>query len=231
MTARRTTLTWALVSVVLAVYAIALFHPLVQHLWRGGPPAWIEGDVPEEYWPDLVVLCRGLSHGHLPRWNPYEHGGAPFYADPQAGAYYPINWALCALAGASPSSHWADARVVLHFWLGCVFMAVFLRGERLGWTASLAGAALFPLTPFMRHNWELNLTWGFAWLPLLLALARAAARKPTPLRGAARGAGVIPGPGPPACWWSGGSAGRPSGSGRRRAGRRCGAAGRRRRRR
>ena len=26
--------------------------------------AWIEGDVPEEYWPDLVVLCRGLHAGH-----------------------------------------------------------------------------------------------------------------------------------------------------------------------
>src|SRR5580658_7256889 len=82
---------WALAAAGLALYAIALFHPLVAHLWRGGPPAWIEGDVPEEYWPDLVMLCRGLARGHVPLWNPFEHGGAPFYADPQAGAYYPVN--------------------------------------------------------------------------------------------------------------------------------------------
>jgi hypothetical protein len=178
---------WALVAVGLLVYAVLLFHPLAVHLFRGGPAAWIEGDVPEEYWPDLVVLCRGLAHAHLPRWNPHEHGGAPFYADPQAGAYYPLNWALCALAGPSPSSRWADLRTVLHFWLGCVFMAAFLRGEGLGWVASLTGACLFPLTPFMRHNWELNLTAGFAWLPLLLLLGRAVARDPTPLRGAVLG--------------------------------------------
>lgn len=184
---RRAVLRWGLVALGLALYAVLLFHPLIQHLWRGGPAAWIEGDVPEEYWPDLVVLCRGLAHGHLPRWNPHEHGGAPFYADPQAGVYYPVNWALCALAGAAPSSHWADARVVLHFWLACLFMTAFLRGEGLGWAGALTGACLFPLTPFMRHNWELNLTWGFAWLPLMLSLARVAARRPSAAHGALLG--------------------------------------------
>jgi hypothetical protein len=171
----------------LAIYVVVLFLPLAGHLFRGGPAAWLEGDVAEEYWPDLVVLCRGLSHGHLPRWNPWEHGGAPFYADPQAGAYDPLNWALCALAGPSPSHHWADFRVVLHFYLGCLFMAAFLRGEGMGWPASFAGALLFPLTPFLRHNWELNLTSGFVFLPLVLALSRALARAPSAARGAALG--------------------------------------------
>jgi hypothetical protein len=181
---------WALVALALALYALLLFHPLVAHLWRGGPAAWIEGDVPEEYWPDLTVLCRGLAHGHLPRWSPWEHGGAPFSADPQAGVYYPLNWALCALSGPAPSAHWADARVVIHFWLGSLFMAAFLRGEGLGRPASLAGAVIFPLGPFLRHNWELNLTWGFAWLPLVLLLVRLVTRRPTPLRGAALGLGL-----------------------------------------
>ena len=58
---------WALAALGLAGYAIVLFLPLVGHLFRGGAAAWLEGDVAEEYWPDLVVLCRGLSHGHLPR--------------------------------------------------------------------------------------------------------------------------------------------------------------------
>ncbi len=143
--------------------------------------------MPEEYWPDLVVLCRGLSHGHLPRWDPYEHGGAPFSADPRRAPSYPINWALCALAGAAPSSHWADARVVLHFWLGCVLMAAFLRGEGLGWPASLAGRGALPADPVLPAQLGAEPHLGFAWLPLLLLLARAATRRPTPLRGAALG--------------------------------------------
>ncbi len=183
-------LRWLLAASVLGVYVLFLFYPLVQHLWRGGPAAWIEGDVAEEYGPDLVTLCRGLWRGHLPLWNPYEHGGAPFYADPQAGAYYPPNWAICALAGPAPSFHWADARVVLHFYLASLLMAGFLRGEKLGWPAALAGAALFPLSPFFRHNWELNLTSGLAYLPLLLLLARSVTRRPTAARAATLGLGA-----------------------------------------
>ena len=80
--------------------------------------------------------------------------------------------------------------MVFHFYLACLFMAAFLRGEGLGWPASLLGAAVFPLGPFFRHNWELNLTSGFAWAPLVLLCTRALARKPSPARGVALGVAV-----------------------------------------
>jgi hypothetical protein len=163
--------------IVLAVLTLAMFHPLLQG-------RWLEGDVAEEYWPDLVVLCRGLAEHHIPRWLPFEHGGTPFYADPQAGVYYPLNHAMCMVAGASPSIHWADARVVFHFFVAGACMTLFLRREGLELPSALFGGALFEMSPFFRHDWELNLTWGFAWFPLVLFAISAMCRRPTMLRGA-----------------------------------------------
>ncbi len=168
---------YLIAALVLALLTLAMFHPL----FRG---RWLEGDVAEEYWPDLVVLCRGLAEHHIPRWLPFEHGGTPFYADPQAGVYYPLNHAMCMLAGPSPSIHWADARVVFHFFVAGACMTLFLRREGLALPSSLFGGALFEMSPFFRHDWELNLTSGFAWFPLVLFAISAMCRKPTILRGA-----------------------------------------------
>ncbi len=181
---KRRALEWTAAALLLAALTLAMFFPLVAHLVHGGAPRWLEGDLAEEYWPDLVVLCRGLAHHHIPRWLPFEHGGTPFYADPQAGVYYPLNHALCAVAGASPSIHWADARVVLHFFVAGSCMTLFLSRERVTLPAATFGGALFEMSPYLRHNWELNLTWSFAWFPLVLLAASAMCRAPTPLRGA-----------------------------------------------
>jgi hypothetical protein len=168
---------WLLAGLVLALLTLAMFHPLLQG-------RWLEGDVAEEYWPDLVVLCRGVAEHHVPRWLPFEHGGMPFYADPQAGVYYPLNHAMCMLAGPAPSIHWADARVVFHFFVAGACMTLFLRREGLALPSALFGGALFEMSPFFRHDWELNLTWGFAWFPLVLFAISAMCRKPSLLRGA-----------------------------------------------
>ncbi len=175
---------WIMALALLAALTLAMFSPLLSHVFHGGPPRWLEGDVAEEYWPDLVVLCRGLAEHHIPRWLPFEHGGTPFYADPQAGAYYPLNHAMCLLAGPAPSIHWADARVVLHFLIAGICMTVFLAREGLRLSCAVVGGVLFELSPYLRHNWELNLTWGFAYFPLVLLAVSAMVRRPTVLRGA-----------------------------------------------
>ncbi len=176
--------------VLLAALTLAMFYPLVAHIFHGGPPRWLEGDVAEEYWPDLVVLCRGLAEHHIPRWLPLEHGGMPFYADPQAGVYYPLNHAICAVAGPSPSIHWADARVVVHFLIAGLCMTLFLSREGLALPCAALGGALFELSPYLRHNWELNLTASFAYFPLVLLVVSAMCRRPTPMRGALVGLAV-----------------------------------------
>lgn len=147
--------------------AVWLFWPMVVGVLTG-EPRWFEWDVPEQYWPDLVYLCDALHEGTLPLWNPYDRAGYPYYADPQAGMYHPLNWAICGVAGSSPGPAWADARVVIGFVLAGLFGLGWLRETGARWSASLVGATLLMAAPFMRHNWELNLTAGFAWCGAML---------------------------------------------------------------
>ncbi|MCC6875287.1 MAG: hypothetical protein IT378_13355 [Sandaracinaceae bacterium] len=146
---------------------IFLFWPLFWGVLAGRPP-FFEWDVPEQYWPDLVTLCRSVHSLELPYWSPYDHAGYPYYADPQAAPYHPGGWAICALAGPSPSLGWASARVVLGFALAGSFALLFLRRLDIGWSGAVLGAVFFEAAPFMRHNWELNLTFALAHLPLAL---------------------------------------------------------------
>jgi hypothetical protein len=153
-----------------------LFWPLLEGALTG-QPRFFDWDVPEQYWPDLVRLCDQLHGGGVSLWNPHDRGGYPQYADPQAAPYLPLNWAICAAAGPSPSLHWATFRVTLGFLVTLVGGHLWLRRTDLGrdrdtpplsQAASALGAAVLATAPFLRHNWELNLTLGVAWLPWIL---------------------------------------------------------------
>lgn len=167
----------ALAALVWTGTLAALFWPLLRGA-LAGEPRFFDWDVPEQYWPDLVRLCRDLhGSGGIPSWSPHDRGGYPYYADPQAAPYHPLHWAMCAVAGPDPSLHWATLRVVLGFLVGLVGAHVWLRRTTLGRTpedlplshaASALGAAVLGSAPFLRHNWELNLTLGLAWLPWIL---------------------------------------------------------------
>lgn len=146
---------------------VFLFWPLFAGIAAGDPP-FFEWDVPEQYWPDLVYLCESLHRGELPYWNPFDRGGYPYYADPQSAAYHPSSWAICAVAGSSPALGWATARVVLGFALAGLFGLLWLRRIGASWPGAIAGAVVIEAAPFMRHNWELNLTGALAYAPLIL---------------------------------------------------------------
>lgn len=167
----------------------ALFWPLLRDAVLG-TPRFFDWDVPEQYWPDLVRLCRDLHGDGVPYWSPHDRGGYPYYADPQAAPYHPVNWAICALSGPSPSIHWATLRVVLGFLIAAAGSHAWLRRTAIGRGASEAplshaacalGACVFASAPFLRHNWELNLTFALAWLPwMLLAIDALRARPDLP---------------------------------------------------
>ncbi len=144
-----------------------LFAPIVKGALSGSP-RFFEWDVPEQYWPDLVYLCGSLHEGELPSWNPYDRGGYPYYADPQSAQYHPTSWAICALAGPSPSLAWASWRVLFGFALAGLFGLLWLRRIGASHAGAIAGAVVIEAAPFMRHNWELNLTGALAYLPLML---------------------------------------------------------------
>ncbi|MDQ3033560.1 MAG: hypothetical protein M3Y87_14165, partial [Myxococcota bacterium] len=160
----------AAIAVAIGVVAIAtawLFAPLLIGALTGAP-RFFEWDVPEQYWPDLVYLCRSLHQGELPYWNPYDHGGYPYYADPQATIYSPLAWGICAVAGPAPGLGWQEARVVIGFLCAGLFALLWLRRLGASWAAASVGAVLLESAPFMRHNWELNLTSAIGFFPMVL---------------------------------------------------------------
>lgn len=158
----------AAVAVGVVIVATAwLFSPLVVGALIG-EPRFFEWDVPEQYWPDLVYLCRSLHSGELPYWNPYDRAGYPYYADPQATIYHPLAWGICAVAGPAPGLGWQEARVVIGFLCAGIFGLLWLRRLGASWAAASLGAVLLQAAPFMRHNWELNLTSAIGFFPMVL---------------------------------------------------------------
>ena len=130
---------WAAAALIIAAATAFLHAPIVVGALTG-EPRFFEWDVPEQYWPDLVYLCDALHDGELPYWNPYDRGGYPYYADPQASTYHPINWAICAVAGPSPSLGWATARTVSAFFLCGIFALLWLRRLDVPWSGAVLGA-------------------------------------------------------------------------------------------
>ncbi len=182
-----------------------LFAPLTRAALTS-EQRFLEWDVPEQYWPDLVYLCDALQDGELPYWNPHDRGGYPYYADPQAGAYHPLNLALCAVGGRSPSLSLAELRVILGFFFAGLFGLLWLRRLHIPLGAALFGAVVIQAAPFMRHNWELNLTTALAYLPFMLWAADRAAVERRPRDGALLGfsAALCAWVGsPPALWFAG----------------------------
>ncbi len=159
----------AAVGIVFAA-TVFLFWPLFAGALTWSP-RFFEWDVPEQYWPDLVLVCGSLEHGQLPYWNPYDRAGYPVHADPQSGMYHPLAWGICALSGFEPSLAVGDRTRRHGFALCGLFALLWLRRLDASWAGATVGAVVLEAAPFMRHNWELNLTLAMAHLPLLLFAA------------------------------------------------------------
>jgi hypothetical protein len=113
-------------------------------------------------------LSEELHAGRIPFWSPYPWSGYPFLADPQVGAWYPLNWPFF-LIGVSPhvlvAEHW------LHAFLACLG-AYFLTRHLLNhqWAAILAGLAYGLSGYFTGHSSHTTMLQGAAWMPWLLYL-------------------------------------------------------------
>jgi len=140
-------------------------------------------------------LSQEIHAGRIPFWSPYPWSGYPFLADPQAGAWYPLNWPFF-LIGVSPHmlvvEHW------LHAVLAC-FGAYFLAWRVLQHrqAAVLAGLCYGLSGFFAGHSSHTPMLEGAAWMPwLLLMLDRALESRPlwnTVLGGLMAGALILAG--------------------------------------
>jgi hypothetical protein len=119
-----------------------------------------------------------LQQGRWPTWMPCVDSGYPYFADPQAGSFYPpamLNYAGHLLSGASDFSLAAlQLEAALHVLLAAGLAYLFLRGEARGRTAALIGAVVFAFGGYLTGYpvLQLAILEAAAWLPLALWAAR-----------------------------------------------------------
>jgi hypothetical protein len=113
-------------------------------------------------------FSQELHAGRMPFWTPYPWSGYPFLADPQVGAWYPLNWPFF-LLGVSPQmlvvEHW------LHALLACfgAYLLAF-RLVRHRQAAVLAGLCYGLSGFYVGHSSHTTMLECAAWTPWLLLL-------------------------------------------------------------
>ncbi len=127
--------TLALVLFVLA--ALTLCYPMLGGRWLLGDDQFLSG-----YAFRLFGAEMFRSTGHIPEWNPYILGGLPFIAAMHGDIFYPTAW----LRWIMPVDMAMNLGFAVHIILAGLFMYLFLRALKLGWTAALVGGLAYELT-------------------------------------------------------------------------------------
>ena len=141
--------------------------------WRGGAFS----DLLISHWPNAAFLRRSLLEwGQVPLWNPMILSGAPFFADPLSGLWYPPIWLASGLA---PGLAF-NLLFYLHLvWAG---LGTWRLARRIGLSdpaAILAGLAFSGAPKLIGHLGLGHVTLVFAvcWTPWVLLAVDSAARK------------------------------------------------------
>jgi len=172
----------------IAPYAIpaALFLAiLLAMFWRSWTPIHGERrafswDAKWEYWGDLQLQADAVASGELPLWNPHDRLGYPFYADPQAGSLYPVQWPLIGAAAVTGTPWWLiSIKVLLHFEIAALGLFALLRRRKLPPACCYLGGIIVITSYPMLHNSFSALNWSFAWVPWWLLAAEAWVERPS----------------------------------------------------
>src|SRR5260221_2280372 len=131
-----------------------------------------QSDFSSQYYNFGVYQARRLSSGRLiPLWNPYNYGGTPFLADPQASVAYPLRWVFLALY---PGDRWPyaalEAEVMLHFLLTSLLMYALVRritGRPIG---GLIAAIAYTYGGYLSSfpSQQVTILESGTWLPMVL---------------------------------------------------------------
>ena len=140
----------------------------------------------QKYWSD------NLREGKLPFWTPYVYSGMPFLADPQVGAWYPLNWPFF-LAGITPRS--IEWELALHALLACLGTYLLARDLVANRGAALLAAIGYGFSGFFAsHSSHVGMFQGASLFPWLLWSFGRALERDWRLYGAAAslaGAGIV----------------------------------------
>ncbi len=145
------------------ILTLLFFHQLV---FSGKILA--RGDTFQYFYPYWDARNEAFRAGALPLWTPDLFMGAPLLANPQVGAYYPLNWLTAPFRAPTAIA----ISIVLHVALaaaGTVYMYRQVVSKQ--WIpAFVAGIAYAFGGTVSSHVEQINQLQGLAWMPILFAL-------------------------------------------------------------
>ena len=125
-------------------------------------------DITITHEPYTVFLRQALVEDHqIPLWNPNILSGAPFFANPLSGLYYPPSW----LALLLPLPLGFNLLVLAHLLWGGVGLYLLLREEGLVQEAAILGSLAFAALPKLFAHYgagHLTLLYAVPWTPWIL---------------------------------------------------------------
>jgi hypothetical protein len=154
----------ALAVAVLLFYSRPLFSP----------NATIQWDAVDVTYSAQKYLADLLHSGKLPFWTPYVFSGMPLMADPQLGAWYPLNWPFF-LLGITPRA--IEAELALHALIAALGAYLLTHDLFRSRTGALLAAVFFAFSGlFAETSSHVGPFQAAAWFPALLWFGRRATR-------------------------------------------------------
>jgi hypothetical protein len=151
---------WKWMGVAVFVLLLFYFTPLLS------PNATIQWDAVDVHYSSQKYFGDHMREGQWPFWTPLIFGGFPILADPQVGAFYPLNWPFF-LTGISPGS--IQAELALHSLIALCGAFLLLRRLSGHVAGAMTGALAYALGGFFAaHSSHVGMFQGAALLPCLL---------------------------------------------------------------
>jgi hypothetical protein len=130
-----------------------------------------ERDLGPYFIPPRAFWVESLKRLDFPFWSPYQFSGYPFFANPQHGLFYPLNVLLLLF----PFDVAFNVTIVLHFFLGGLFLYLFLKDLKAGRSSALLSALIFMLSGYLLSVHSLlSVFLSGIWTPLIMMFFRRA---------------------------------------------------------
>lgn len=132
------------------------------------PHASIQWDAVDTHYSPQKYFSDQVRAGKLPFWTPYIFSGFPFLADPQVGAWYPLNWPFF-LVGITPRA--IQIELELHALLAVIGAYLLILRLVVSRPAAIVGSLCYSLSGFFAaHSSHVGMFQTAAGLPWLLLM-------------------------------------------------------------
>jgi len=156
------------VGLILAGFALVIFWKLF--FSRDYTILW-DYDSSQQSYAWFQYIGRTLHNGSFPLWDPYTDAGRFFMGEAQTGVFYPFNWILSLLGYSSNGLFHVrllQGFVVLHIYLGSLFLYLLVRHFKLSRFSALIGAVSFTYSGSIGLRTQINILYGCIWVPAVL---------------------------------------------------------------